>query len=142
MYTQQRQSDYRKLGTRREPGLVLLFGILTFGLYYLWWIHEASRETQEYLGEPDTSPVLEVLLTICTFGIYIFFWDWKMGQKLYRMQQMAGVPNPADNSILYLILNLCLLGIINSMLEQGHLNDIWANTERKNPPSYGSPYSS
>jgi hypothetical protein len=139
MYTQQ-QGDYRKLGTRREPGLVLLFGILTLGIYYLWWIHEVSRETQEYLGEPDTSPALEVVLAVVTCNIYTIYWDWKMGQKIYRMQQVAGVPNPADNSILYLILNFVGLGIINSMIEQGHLNDIWSNTERKNPPTYGSPY--
>jgi hypothetical protein len=140
MYTQQQQDGYRRLGTRREPGLVLLFGILTFGIYYLWWIHEVSRETQEYLGEPDTTPTLEVVLTVVTCGIYIYFWDWKMAEKIHRMQQMAGVPNPTNNNILYLVLNLFGLGIVNSMIEQGHLNEIWMNTERRTPPAYGSPY--
>jgi hypothetical protein len=26
------------------------------------------------------------------------------------------------------------------MIEQGHLNEIWMNTERRTPPAYGSPY--
>ena len=51
-----------RIGERRDPGLTLLFIFLTCGIYYLWWLYTVSREVQEFLGEEDVSPGLELLL--------------------------------------------------------------------------------
>jgi hypothetical protein len=113
-----------QIGERREPGLVLLFSILTGGIYYLYYIYKVSEETQTFLNEPDTSPMLEVVLSICTCGLYTIYWDYKMAKKIAQMQQTVGLP-VTDNSTLYLILNFVGLGIVNSLIEQGHLNEVW-----------------
>ena len=125
-------------GERREPGLVLLLGILTCHLYYLYWIHQTSRELLEFDGMPDTSPGMEVLLSILTCGLYTIFWDFKTAQKIARIQAKVGLP-PTDNSLLYLALNLVALGLIPSMVMQWGLNDIWQAAHR-NLASHGSYY--
>jgi len=118
-------------GERRDPALVLVFTLLTCGIYYWFWLYRVSEETQRYLNEPDTSPAIEVLLCFVTCGLYIFYWDYKQAQKIARMLQSVGLP-PTDNGVLYLVLNLIGLGFINAMIEQGHLNDVWLRSGQGN----------
>ena len=114
----------RALGERVEPALVLLLSIVTCGIYYLCFIYKTSKETLEYTGEQDLPPGLDVLLSLVTCGLWTYYWDYKIGQRIVRMQRLAGV-READNSVLYLVLNIFGFGIINSLMEQGHLNEIW-----------------
>ena len=114
----------------REPGLVLLFSIITCGIYYAWWIYKVSQEVQEYLGESDLSPALEVVLWTLTCSIYGIYWYWKYGQKIVQMQTRAGLP-AADNSVLYVILDILRLGSVSGMILQGQLNDIWMASQRQ-----------
>lgn len=116
-----------RIGSRREPALVLVFSLLTFGIYFLWWVAAVSGETQEFLGEPDTAPGLEVLLVLFTCGLYIIYWDYKIAKKIVRMQQRVDLPS-TDNAILYIVLNVLALGIINALIEQSHLNEVWEAT--------------
>ncbi|HEY3329231.1 MAG TPA: DUF4234 domain-containing protein [Capsulimonadaceae bacterium] len=112
-------------GIYREPGVVLLLSLVTCGIYYLYWIYVASAEINAYLGERDTDPLVEVLLALLTCYLYTTYWDYKVGRKIARMQELAGV-TVVDNSILYLILNIVGLGFLPHMIQQGHLNEIWA----------------
>ena len=122
MYQSQRD---RSLGERVEPALVLLLSIVTCGIYYLCFIYKTSKETLAYTGEQDLDPWLDVLLSIVTCGLWTVYWDYKIGQRIVRMQRLAGV-RETDNSVLYLVLNLLGFGMINALIEQGHLNEIWA----------------
>lgn len=58
-----------RLGTPRDPALTLILIFLTCGLYYLYFIYVTSQETQEFLGEQEYSPGVEVLLSIVTCGL-------------------------------------------------------------------------
>lgn len=126
MYTQQ-----RTIGERREPGLVLLLSIITLGIYYYIFLYKTSQEIQDFTGEQDTSPTLEVVLSIFTCGLYTIYWDYKVAKKIYQMQQQVGI-QATDNSILYLVLNFLGIGMVNALIEQGHLNDIWTAAQRQN----------
>ena len=125
-------------GERREPVAVLLLGVLTFHLYYLYWIHETSRELIEFDGIPDTAPAVEVLLSLISCGLYTVYWDFKTAQKIARLQAKVGLPH-LDNSILYLLLNLFVLGLLPSMVMQWNLNDIWQAAQR-NLAAHGNYY--
>lgn len=125
------QPPYSSLGERRDPALVLVFTLLTCGIYYWFWLYRVSEETQRFLNEPDTSPGIEILLCLVTCGLYILYWDYKQAKKIMRMQMMVGLP-PADNAVLYIVLNLIGLGFINAMIEQGHLNDVWLRAGQGN----------
>lgn len=119
-----------RIGDRRDPALVLVFILLTCGIYYLYFIYKVSEETQEYLGEPDTAPLMDVLLSVLTCGLWNIYWDYKTGKKIARMCEAAGLP-VTDNAVLYLILDLlgvggfASVGIINPLLQQDSLNRIW-----------------
>jgi hypothetical protein len=119
------------LGERREPILVLLLSLITCGIYYFYFIYIVSAETKNYLQDDnDSSPSAEVLYSILTCWFYTIYWDYKMGRKIAMMQQRAGV-FVTDNSVLYLVLNIVGLGVLPSMIQQGHLNEIWAKHRRQ-----------
>ncbi len=132
-----------RIGERRDPALVLVFILLTCGIYYLYFIYKVSEETQDYLGEPDTSPLVDVLLCVLTCGLWNIYWDYKTGKKIARMYEMAGLP-VTDNAALYLILDLigvggfASVGIVNSLLQQDSLNRFW-QAAMTSAPSYPSP---
>ena len=113
-----------RIGERREPALVLILSIITFGIYYLYWVYQASAETQEFLAEPDTSPGVEVLLFVVTCGLYTLYWDYKMAQRIAKMQRMVGL-REVDNGVLYIVLDLVGVGIVNGLIQQGQMNEVW-----------------
>jgi hypothetical protein len=115
----------RSIGKHRDPALVLILSFLTCGIYYLIWVADVSREVNDYLGEMDTAPALEALLTFVTCGLYSLYWDYKINRKLMRMQEECGLRAP-DNTALYLILDFCGFGMVNALIQQGHLNEIWS----------------
>ena len=114
----------RRTGEIREPALVLILGIITCGIYYLWWMYRSASDIQEFLGEPDISPGTEILLMLITCGIYAIYWDYKYCRKIAQMRTIVGM-NPDDQSVLCLILNIFQLGVVASLIEQTHLNEVW-----------------
>lgn len=132
-----------RLGTPRDPALTLVLILLTCGIYYLYFIYVVSEETQEFLGERDTSPAVEVLLSVLTCGLYNIYWDYKIGKRVAEMCGRVGLP-ATDNSVLYLILDLVgiggfgSLGLINPILQQDGLNRVWKAAMTGPPPDSGS----
>lgn len=59
-----------------ENNLVVLFlmMVLTFGLYYFWWLARMSKIF-------DDDPVINILLTIFTLGIWGMYLNLKYLQK-------------------------------------------------------------
>lgn len=122
------RQPFRRVGKYREPGVMLLLSLVTCGIYYLVWIYQSSAEMLAFTDERDTDPSMEVVLSLLTCYLYTTYWDYKIGHKIARMQEMVGIP-PVDNAVLYLILNLCGLGFLPLMMQQGHLNEIWAKAK-------------
>ncbi|GAB4468858.1 MAG: hypothetical protein OHK0029_41360 [Armatimonadaceae bacterium] len=112
------------VGERREPAMVLILTLVTCGIYYLFFVYNTSRETKEFLNEQGLEPGMEVLLSIVTCGIYTVYWDYMIAQRIVKMQRMVGL-REVDNGVLYLVLNFLGLGIVPSMIQQQHLNEIW-----------------
>ncbi|MDQ2686986.1 MAG: DUF4234 domain-containing protein [Armatimonadota bacterium] len=129
-----------QLGTRRDPALVLVLILLTCGLYYFYFIYKVSQETQDFLGEPDVSPGVDVLLSLVTCGLWNIYWDYKMGKRMAQMCTRVGLP-VTDNALLYLVLDLlgfggfASLGLVNPILQQDTLNRIWQAAMTGPPPS-------
>ncbi len=112
-------------GQYRDPGVTLLLSLVTCGIYYLYYIYIASAEANAYLGERDTDPMMEVILSLVTCFLYTIYWDYKMAHKIAKMQEIAGV-RVIDNAILYLVLNFLGVGFLPHLIQQGQLNEIWA----------------
>lgn len=94
------------------------------------FIYKVSQETQDFLGEQDTPPALDVLLSLVTCGLWNIYWDYRIGKRMAQMCVRVGLP-PTDNAVLYLILDLlgfggfASVGLVNPVLQQDTLNRIW-----------------
>ncbi len=112
---------------QRNPALVIIFSIITCGIYELYWFVTTTNEVQNKLKAPDgsvSSGGKSLLFMIITCGIYTFYWWYKMGQRQGQLGKEYGVDAP-DNSTIYLI--LCFIGIgavINMVLLQSSLNKV------------------
>lgn len=113
--------------TKRNPVLVILFSIITCGIYELYWLVVTTNDVQHTLKNPDgscRSGGMVILFTIITCGIYSFYWWFKMGKKIAQIQQEKGL-TVSDNSAVYLILSIFAIGgIINPVLLQSSINII------------------
>lgn len=108
---------------RRDIVLSIVLTIVTCGIYGMYWFVCLTNDANRAADEPQgTSGGMALLLTIVTCGIYGIYWNYKMGKKLYVVQIKRNVPNPNDNSVLFLILALVGLSIVNFCLIQDELN--------------------
>lgn len=128
-----------RLGAKRDPALTLILILLTCGIYYLYFIYVVSQETQDFLGESDFSPGMEVVLSLVTCGLWNIYWDYRMGKRVAEMCVRVGLP-ATDNAVLYLVLDLVgfggfgSLGLVNPVLQQDSLNQIWKAAMGGPPP--------
>ena len=113
--------------TRSVAGLII-FSILTCGIYHLYWLYVTNNEVNEYLCEEDTSGGMVLIFSIITCGIYTIYWYYKMGKKLQAVQCRAFSKvnsNSNDDSILYLLLAIFGFAIVSSAIIQSNLNKVW-----------------
>lgn len=107
----------------RSPVAVILFSILTCGIYGLYWIYATSQDLQSLDSNHDsTSPGLELVLCIITCGLYTFFWYYKYAKIIYGLQLQKNIQPADDNGILYIILAVFGLSIISVAIMQSSIN--------------------
>ena len=118
-------------GTIRNPVLVIIFCVITCGIYFCYWIYATSKEVKQYLDDPSISPCIELLLCLTTCGIYMTYWWYKYGNLLKKSEEKADIVSTNDYGVLFLILILCglltsgITNIIAFIILQSKLNDIW-----------------
>ncbi|MBC8060495.1 MAG: DUF4234 domain-containing protein [Clostridiaceae bacterium] len=108
----------------RSVVLVILFSLITCGIYFLYWMYATTEDVNAYLGDNDTSGVLVLLFGIITCGIYVLYWYYKMGKRISYCQEKASV-RVSDDSIVLLLLSVFGFSIISAAIIQSNLNNIW-----------------
>ena len=111
--------------TYRSPAAVIVFTIITCGIYGLYWIYSFSTEMKGLLKKDEISPGLDVLLCILCFP-YIIYWAYRYGEFLKQAQIQAGISVENDMPILFLVLALCGVFIVDMAIMQSKLNDLYA----------------
>lgn len=107
-------------GQVRNPINVLLIGIVTCGIYQMIWFISVANEMSAYLGREEPSWVKIMLLSTVTCGIYAMYWQIvKCGALIQEMQMRAGLPNPENKGIMYIV------PYYNVILMQQELNKVW-----------------
>lgn len=121
-------------GTERSPGLVVLFSLITCGIYLLFWYISVLSEMREAGHSPTgNTPGLDILFMILSCGIYGLYVDYRISKEIAAMQHERGLLVD-DTSVVVLILDLCGLGVIGSALQQTNLNRIWQTGAGNVPP--------
>ncbi|MCU0848599.1 MAG: DUF4234 domain-containing protein [Spirochaetes bacterium] len=110
-------------GEIRNPAAVIIFSIITCGIYALVWIYKFSREIKDYLGREDLNPGTDLILSMICFP-YLIYWSYKYGLLIMDAQKKAG-KQPSDDTVLYLIVAIFGLFIVDMAIMQSKMNEIW-----------------
>ena len=111
-------------GKVKSPAAVIIFSIITCGIYALVWIYSFAKDLKNYLGSEDIKPGLDLLLCMVCFP-YMFYWTYKYGKCISEAQKKAGIPESNDE-ILYLVLAIFGLFIVDMAIMQSKVNEIWS----------------
>lgn len=115
----------------RNIAVAVILTLITCGIYGIYWFIVLTDEAKEAAGDTElSSGGLAFVFTLLTCGIYGIYWAYRMGQIMHK----AGEKNKlsiADNSVLYLVLQLLGFGIIDYCLIQNDLNTIIRSTNGK-----------
>ena|SRR5690554_886838 len=101
---------------KRNVFLMVLFTILTLGIYQLYWYCSFQNQLKKHTGQ-GFGGGMHLFVTIITLGIYAIVWQYKAGKRLV----VLGAP---DNAVLYLVLNLFGLGFLNPYIMQSQANNL------------------
>jgi hypothetical protein len=131
----------------REPGLVILWSVLTLGIYAYVWYYKINRELRDF-GEAQgdtelakSNPALSVLAV--TLGALILVPQvvsyWRCTGRIRRAEAITGRNDPLNGWIIgicyatgiFLLLPLIAIPI----LVQDHLNAVWKHFPHAPDPS-------
>lgn len=104
----------------------VILSIVTCGIYGIIWMIALTDDTGRMAGDSNMKGSTAVLLTIVTCGIYGYFWAYKMGELLTKAQSAQGKATDSNYPVLFLVLQICSLGIVNFALIQNELNKMVA----------------
>ena len=108
---------------KNEPIMVLILGIVTCGLYMIYWNMNIAKVLNAASGKEVISPVIAILAGCCPpLNVYFYY---LAGQSLGDVGRLIGKEEELKNkSVLLTVLGL-LLAPAAAMIVQGHLNEIY-----------------
>ena|SRR5271157_3335379 len=107
---------------RIDPILVLVLGVLTCGLYLIWWNLKTAEVLNAIVGRELVSPVVAVI-SGCCFPVHVYFY-YLCGQGLPDLGRMIGDENLKNSATLLLVLGI-FLPMVAAMILQGHINRLY-----------------
>jgi hypothetical protein len=114
----------------RNPWLVALFSLISFGIYYLFWYYFVNREMADY-GEANKidvghSPGMSVVAI--TIGAIIivppFVSVFHTGTRMRITRRVAGRPGGSPG-LFFLLWIIPFVGIFSASYLQSQLNGAW-----------------
>jgi uncharacterized protein DUF4234 len=110
----------------RQPWVVFLLIIVTFGIYYFVWYYKTNRELVDF-GVGD-SPGLS-LLAITLGGLLVvppFVSEWRFFKRIAQAQERAGLDHRISHVTGFLLYLVALILLpFEAVYAQHHLNRLW-----------------
>lgn len=104
----------------RSPAAVIIFSIITFGIYALYWYYQVGREMREY-NDSGLGPVLNLILGFFLSIVLLF----TIPNDVRATYEKAG-REPSISALTGFWNLIPLIGwIIWVVKVQGHLNRLW-----------------
>jgi len=129
---------------RNVVGVWLGLPVITLGIYSYVWIYRVNDEARRFLRDDSIKPGLSVLALFPGFILIIppFVAIYRLGERIARMEEAAGIPSRASGGI------GLLLGFVFSLYSlyyQSHLNGLWDRylqiSRTPSPPALPPPIS-
>ena len=111
--------------SERNIATSIILSIVTCGIYGIVWFIQLTDEIRD-ASDDETIPSggVAFLLSLVTCNIYGFYWAYRMGKGLQSAEDRMPMRSSADNSLVYLLLQIFGLAIVNFALMQNDLNMI------------------
>jgi hypothetical protein len=107
-------------GQIRKGTQVLLYSVLTCGIYQMIWFVSICKEMSAFLKRDEPNWLKVIGLSLVTCNVYGLYWfAVKLGALIGEIQQRAGVPNPQNLGFMYVI------PYYNLILITDELNKAW-----------------
>jgi len=132
---------------RREPGLVLVLSIITFGIYLPFWYHGIYEDLKTLDGRTPTGHGfwLDFLFVILTFAIYGIWVDYQISQQIAEFEERNGLGPVQDTSIIAVILDVAsyftafFTNFVTSAIQQDQINRVVEKLEMQVTTDVGLP---
>ena len=132
---------------RREPALVLVLSIVTFGIYLPFWYHGIYEDLQALDGRTPTGHGfwLDFLFVILTFAIYGIWVDYQISLQIAQFEERNGLGPVQDTSVIAIILDVAsyftafFTNFVTSAIQQDQINRVVEKLEARMTPVPGVP---
>jgi len=132
---------------RREPALVLVLSIVTFGIYLPFWYHGIYEDLQALDGRTPTGHGfwLDFLFVILTFAIYGIWVDYQISLQIAQFEERNGLGPVQDTSVIAIILDVAsyftafFTNFVTSAIQQDQINRVVEKLESRLPSDAGLP---
>ncbi|MBQ8356947.1 MAG: DUF4234 domain-containing protein [Clostridia bacterium] len=123
--------------TKRSVASVIVFSILTCGIYMLWWTYVTCTALQQQGHKTSIPPVLTVLLMLFVSGVGGALLGIDADDNINAIKAMHGMPL-TDNKILWIILGI-IIPIVSVALIQSEINNMIDAAQSHYPPNGNPP---
>ena len=113
------------IGIKRSPGMVILFSIITCGIYYYYWLYTVMNDLNKTAEREIINPTLFLVLSIFC-GPLIYYVFFTVDKNLAELSKNEGTYYK-ENFILWLLLTLVAgIGLLVGMAQiTTGFNEIW-----------------
>jgi hypothetical protein len=105
----------------REPAAVVIFSIITLGIYFLYWTYQVFRELKEHTGQ-GIGPIIALVIGIVVSPVNWFVLPSEIG----NMYSAAGREKPVSGATGFWNFIPLIGWIIWVVKVQGALNRAWS----------------
>ncbi len=119
----------------RNPFLVFVWSLVTFGIYYVVWYYKINRELRDAEGIAVSPVVAIIAITIGWIVIVPPFFSWyRTFERIASAQRAHGLPEASAvlGFILYVVAVFFLP--VEVVYAQDELNKVWRAGERSGAP--------
>lgn len=124
---------------RREPAVVLVLSIITFGIYLPFWYHGVYEDLQKLDGRTPTGHGfwLDFLFVLLTFAIYGIWVDYQISRQIAEFEERNGLGPVQDTSMITIILDVAsyftafVTNFVTSAIQQDQINRVVEKLEAR-----------
>ncbi len=106
---------------KKNVAVCIIFSIVTFGIYLVYWQYKLVKNTRALRGDNKSSTAEFLLFAYVPF--YHYYWFFTRGVAVKNSLKALNYPVCGDGW-LYLLLDICRLGIVSIAIMQNDFNNM------------------
>jgi hypothetical protein len=111
----------------RNPFLVFIWSLVTFGIYYVVWYYKINRELRDACGI-NVSPVLALLAVTVGWVIIVppFVSWYRTFERIVQAQRQTGITSEASPVLGFILYVIAVFFLpVEVIYAQDELNKVW-----------------